>query len=146
MSGGASGSSAFSAQGVAGSLLTSRLLSGINYGLEQTLHINEVDLAFDQNGDPTVELRQQYGKNLYALYRTSFSTPPQQTVGMLYEPRSWLEVEFLEKQNTAGQSYWQQPGQYYTFQATYKLPNAPAHAHHHHEPVQPQGQPVQIGP
>ncbi len=129
--------------GLAATALTGHLLSAVNYGLERTLHIEEVDLAFDQNGQASLELRKQYGKNLYAIFRSSLGTPPQQEVGMMYTPRNGLQVEWLEKQNTAGQTYTQQ-GQYQTWQVIYSIPNPP-HAHHKHEPPGSQGNPVNLG-
>jgi len=106
---------------LAGGLLTGKLLAAMNYGLERTLHIEEVNLAFNSNGQPTLEVRKNYGKNVYALYRTTLVAPPDNEVGMAYALRDALEVQFLEKQNTAGQTQWQR-GQYTTFSVTYSLP------------------------
>jgi translocation and assembly module TamB len=105
---------------LAGGLVTGKLLAAMNYGLERTLHIEEVNLAFNSNGQPTLEVRKNYGKNMYALYRTTLVAPPSNEVGMVYALRNALEVQFLEKQNTAGQTQWQQ-GQYTTFRVTYSL-------------------------
>jgi len=108
--------------------------AAMNYGLERTLHIEEVNLAFNSNGQPTLEVRKNYGKNVYALYRTTLVAPPDNEVGMACALRDALEVQFLEKQNTAGQTQWQQ-GQYTTFRVTYSLPQKQPKYRKHAPPI-----------
>jgi hypothetical protein len=106
---------------IAGGAAAAPLFNALNFGLERTLHVEEADLAFDQNGQPSVELRKAYGKNLFAVFRSSFSAIPQQEVGVVYS-HNGLELQWFEKQNTAGQTFTQQ-GQYQTWQLLYRFPN-----------------------
>jgi len=153
LSGGSSGTGAngsstnggVSLERLAGGAVTGHLLSAVNFGLEQTLHIEEVDLAFNQNGQPTIEVRKQYGKNMYAIFRSSFSAPPDEEVGVMYEPRSGLEIQWLDKQNTAGQTFYQQ-GQYQTWQVLYRFPNKEGPGRKPRPSSQEKLTPVNLGP
>ena len=142
---GGSTNAGVSLERLAGGEVTGQLLSAVNFGLERTLHIEEVDLAFNQNGQPTLEMRKQYGKNMFAIFRSSFSAPPDEEVGVMYEPRSGLEVEWLDKQNTAGQTFYQQ-GQYQTWQVLYRFPNKQGPGRKPRPSSQAKLTPVNLGP
>jgi len=90
-------------------------------------------------------MRKQYGKNMFAIFRSSFSAPPDEEVGVMYEPRSGLEVEWLDKQNTAGQTFYQQ-GQYQTWQVLYRFPNKEGPGRKPRPSSQAKLTPVNLGP
>jgi TamB, inner membrane protein subunit of TAM complex len=90
------------ATGLVTSALSSPIFSALNYGLEQTLHIQEVNLALGMNGSPELELRKQWGRNVYAMYRQSFASPPQQIYGLSYVVRDNFELDFEQEQNPPG--------------------------------------------
>jgi hypothetical protein len=92
-----------------GSAVTGKLLSALNYGLEQTLHVEQINLAFDSNGLPSLELRKQYGPHTYAMFRQSFAVPPQQAYGIVYTLRNALEMDFEQRMNPPGSSTGQGP-------------------------------------
>jgi autotransporter translocation and assembly factor TamB len=90
------------AGGLLASTLSSPLLSALNYGLEQTLNIQEVNFALASNGSPALELRKQWGHNLYAMYRQTFASPPTQIYGLSYVVRNNFELDFEQAQNPPG--------------------------------------------
>jgi len=75
----------------------SNMLAGqVSSALENTLHIEDVSLAFDTQGRPMLEVRKQFGPNVYSIFRTSMNGTPQQSYGVSYYGRRRLEVDILQ--------------------------------------------------
>ncbi|HET9342157.1 MAG TPA: translocation/assembly module TamB domain-containing protein [Candidatus Eremiobacteraceae bacterium] len=82
--------------------IAGQILSALNIGLEQVFNLEEVDFGLDPFGRPTLEVRKQVSPRAYTLYRTTFSVPPAQALGIAYQVRRALQVELTQSQTTPG--------------------------------------------
>ena len=82
--------------------IAGQILGALNIGLEQVFNLEEVDFGLDPFGRPTLEVRKQVSPRAYTLYRTTFSVPPAQALGIAYQVRRALQVELTQSQTTPG--------------------------------------------
>ena len=82
--------------------IAGQILGALNIGLEQVLNLEEVDFGLDPFGRPMLEVRKQISPRAYTLYRTTFSVPPAEALGIAYQVRRAFEVELTQSQQTVG--------------------------------------------
>ncbi|HKW45478.1 MAG TPA: translocation/assembly module TamB domain-containing protein, partial [Candidatus Eremiobacteraceae bacterium] len=92
------------AQNVVTGAIAGQVLGALNAGLEGLFNVGEVNFELDPAGHPGLELRQQFGPHAYSVYKTTFSVPPAQAFGVIYQLRRALQVEFTQTQSTPGLS------------------------------------------
>lgn len=82
--------------------IAGQILGALNIGLEQVFNLEEVDFGLDPLGRPELEVRKQVSPRAYTLYRTTFSVPPAQALGIAYQVRRAIQVELTQSQMTPG--------------------------------------------
>ncbi|MBC5823700.1 MAG: translocation/assembly module TamB domain-containing protein [Candidatus Eremiobacteraeota bacterium] len=86
------------AQNLLNAQLSSQLLAPLTSALAQSLDISEINITFDAQGQPNLELRKQFGARTYAIYSNTFAVPYSQSVGFAYELSDVLAIEFLQNE------------------------------------------------
>jgi len=91
-----------SPQNLVSGVVAGQILGALNIGLEQVFNLEEVDFGIDPLGRPTLELRKQISPRAYTLYRTTFTVPPAEALGIAYQVRRALRIELSQSQATPG--------------------------------------------